>query len=75
MEQMLTETKEPVEEKHPPIIIKSECIVLGYLGKDGYYYETKKEALLTIDPKTEAQQLINETIKRAIINVAFKRAL
>ncbi len=75
MEQAPTETKEPVEEKHSPTIIKSECISLGYPGKDGYYYVTKEEALSAAHPKTKAQQLINETIKRAMINVAFKKVL
>ena len=63
MEQMLTETKEPVEEKRTPIVIKSERISLGYPGKDSYYYETKEEALVAMNPKTGAQQLIDETIK------------
>ena len=54
MEQVPTETKEPVEEKHPPTVIKSEHISLGYQGKDGYYYETKEEALSATQPKTRA---------------------
>ncbi len=72
---MLTETKEPVEEKRTPIVIKSERISLGYPGKDSYYYETKEEALVAMNPKTGAQQLIDETIKWAMIKVAFEKAL
>ncbi len=73
MEQMLTDTKEPVEEKHMPTIIKSKHIALGYLGKDGYYHETKEEALVATNPETRAQQLINETVKWARVNAAKAR--
>src|SRR5216683_8095830 len=75
MEQVPTETKEPVKEKCPPTVIKSKHISLGYLGKDSYYYETKEEALLATHPKTRAQQLIDKTVKRAMINMAFKKVL
>jgi len=93
MEHVPTETKEPVEEKHTPIIIKSERITLGYLGKDGYYHETKEEAHAATSLETkaqllindtiekarskaaEAQQAINESVKKAMINLAFKKAL
>src|SRR6266851_7088420 len=68
MEQMPTETKEPVEEKCAPVIIKSERISLGYLGKDGYYHKTKEEALAAISLRMRAQLLINDTIKRAQVN-------
>ncbi len=63
MEHVPTETKEPVKEKHVPVIIKSERITLGYLGKDGYYHETKEEAHAATSLKTKAQLLINDTIK------------
>ncbi len=75
IEQTLTETKEPVKEKHPPTIIKSKCILLEYPGKDSYYYETREEALAAMNPKTKAQQLIDETVKQAMIKVAFEKAL
>jgi len=93
MEQMPTEIKEPVKEKCAPVIIKSERIALGYLGKDSYYHKTKEEALAAMSLKTRAQllindtieqakinaaracQTINKTIKRAIINLALKKAL
>jgi hypothetical protein len=45
MEHISTKVKETNEEKRQPIVIKSKCIPLGYLAKDGYYYETKEEAL------------------------------
>ena len=73
MEHMPTDTKEPVEEKHTPVAIKSECIALGYLGKDGYYQETEEEALAATSLKTKAQLLINDTIKQAKINAAEAR--
>jgi len=63
MKHVLTETKEPVKEKHTPAVIKSECIALGYLGKDGYYHETRKEALAATNLKTKAQLLVNDTIE------------
>ncbi len=91
MEHILTETKELVEEKHMPVIIKSERIALGYLGKDGYYHETKEEAATSLKTRaqllinntikqakinaTEARQAINKTVKRAMINLALKKVL
>jgi len=37
--------------------------------------ETKEEALAAIHLKTRAQQLIDETVKQAMIKVAFEKAL
>jgi len=54
MEQRPTETKEPVEEKCVPAVIRSEHIALGYLGKGGYYHETKEEALAATSLKMRA---------------------
>ncbi len=73
MEQVLTDTREPVEEKCTPAIIKSERITLGYLGKDGYYYKTKEEALAATSIEMKAQQLINKTIEQARINTTRAR--
>ena len=73
MEHVPTETKEPVKEKHTPVTIKSEHITLGYLGKDGYYHETKEEALAATSLETRAQLLINDTIERAKDNATEAR--
>jgi hypothetical protein len=40
MKDALTKNQKAVEEKQQPITIS-----LGYPGKDGYYYQTKEEAL------------------------------
>jgi hypothetical protein len=41
MEHVPTKVEETNEERRQPIVIKSIRIPLGYLAKDGYYYETK----------------------------------
>jgi len=73
MKQVPTDTKEPVEEKQTLTVIKSEHITLGYLGKDGYYHETKEEALAAMSLKMRAQLLINDTIEQAKINAIKAR--
>ena len=58
MEHVPTKVKETNKEKRQPIIIESKCIPLGYLAKDGYYYETKKEALAA----TKKEAMVNKIL-------------
>jgi hypothetical protein len=60
MEHVLTKVEETNKEKRPPVIIKSKCIPLGYLAKDGYYYETKEEALAATNKEAMVNKILTE---------------
>jgi hypothetical protein len=60
MEHVLTKVKETNEEKCQPIVIESRCIPLGYLAKDGYYYETKEEALVATNKEVMINKILTE---------------
>jgi hypothetical protein len=60
MEHVLTKVKETNEEKCQPTIIKSKRILLGYLAKDGYYYETKEEALAATNKEAMVNKILIE---------------
>ena len=57
---MLTKVEETNEEKRQPIVIESIHIPLGYLAKDGYYYETKEEALAATNKEAMVNQILTE---------------
>ena len=60
MEHVPTKVEETNEEKRQPIIIESKRIPLGYLAKDGYYYETKEEALAATNKEAMVNQILAE---------------
>jgi len=60
MEHVLTKVEETNKEKHQPIVIESRCIPLGYLAKDGYYYETKEEALAATNKEAMVNKILAE---------------
>ena len=60
MEYVPTKVQETNEEKHQPTILKSKCIPLGYLAKDGYYYETKEEALAATNKEAMVNKILAE---------------
>jgi hypothetical protein len=60
MEHVPTKVEETNEGKHQPIIIKSKHIPLGYLAKDGYYYETKEEALAATNKEAMVNKILTE---------------
>jgi hypothetical protein len=60
MEHVLTKVEETNEEKCQPIVIKSKHIPLGYLAKDGYYYETKEEALAATNKEAMVNKILTE---------------
>jgi hypothetical protein len=60
MEHVPTKVEETNKEKCQPIIIESKRIPLGYLAKDGYYYETKEEALAATNKEAMVNQILTE---------------
>ena len=58
MEYVLTKVEETNKERRQPIVIESKRIPLGYLAKDGYYYETKEEALAA----TRKEAMVNKIL-------------
>jgi hypothetical protein len=60
MEHVPTKVEETSKEKHQPIVIESKCIPLGYLAKDGYYYETKEEALAATNKEAMVNKILAE---------------
>jgi len=60
MEHIPTKVEETNKEKRQPIIIESKRIPLGYLAKDGYYYETKEEALAATNKEAMINQILAE---------------
>jgi hypothetical protein len=60
MEHVPTKVEETNEEKRQPIAIESKRIPLGYLAKDGYYYETKEEALAATNKEAMVNQILAE---------------
>jgi hypothetical protein len=60
MEHVLTKVEETNEEKRQPIIIESKRIPLGYLAKDGYYCETKEEALAATNKEAMVNKILAE---------------
>jgi hypothetical protein len=60
MEHMPTKVEETNKEKCQPIIIESRRIPLGYLAKDGYYYETKEEALAATNKEAMVNKILAE---------------
>ena len=60
MEHVPTKVEETNKEKRQPIIIESKRIPLGYLAKDGYYYETKEEALAATNKEMMVNQILAE---------------
>jgi hypothetical protein len=60
MKHVPTKVKETNKEKCPPIVIESRRIPLGYLAKDGYYYETKEEALAATNKEVMVNQILTE---------------
>ena len=60
MEHILTKVKETNKEKCQPTIIESKHIPLGYLAKDGYYYETKGEALAATNKEAMVSKILAE---------------
>jgi hypothetical protein len=60
MEHVPTKVKEPNEGERQPIIIESRRIPLGYPAKDGYYYETKEEALAATNKEAMVDKILTE---------------
>jgi hypothetical protein len=60
MEHIPTKVKETNEKKRLPINIESKRIPLGYLAKDGYYYETKEEAVAATNKEAMVNQILTE---------------
>jgi hypothetical protein len=60
MEHVPTKVEETNKEKRQPIVIESRRIPLGYLAKDGYYYETKEEALAATNKEAMVSQILTE---------------
>jgi hypothetical protein len=60
MEHVPTKVKEMNKEKCQLTIIKSKHIPLGYLAKDGYYYETKEEALAATNKEAMVNKILTE---------------
>jgi hypothetical protein len=48
------------EERCQPTIIESKRIPLGYLAKDGYYYETKEKALVATNKEVMVNNILTE---------------
>ena len=60
MEHVLTKVEETNEERCQPIVIESKRIPLGYLAKDGYYYEIREEALAATNKEAMVNQILTE---------------
>ena len=60
MEHVPTKVEETNKEKRQPIVIESKHILLGYLAKDGYYYETKEEALTATNKEVMVNKILAE---------------
>ena len=60
MEHIPTKVEETNEKKRQPIVIESKRIPLGYLAKDGCYYETKEEALAATNKEAMVNQILAE---------------
>jgi hypothetical protein len=60
MEYVLTKVEETNKERRQPIVIESKRIPLGYLAKDGYYYETKEKALAATNKEAMVNQILAE---------------
>jgi hypothetical protein len=60
MEHIPTKVEETNKEKRQPIVIESKRIPLGYLAKDGYYYETKEEALAATNKEVMVNKILAE---------------
>jgi hypothetical protein len=60
MEHIPTKVEETNKGKCQPIVIESKCIPLGYLAKDGYYYETKEEALAATNKEAMVNKILAE---------------
>jgi hypothetical protein len=60
MEHIPTKVEETNEEKRQPTVIESKHIPLGYLAKDGYYYETKEEALAATNKEAMVNKILAE---------------
>jgi hypothetical protein len=60
MEHVPTKVEETNKEKRQPIVIESKRIPLGCLAKDGYYYETKEEALAATNKEAMVNKILTE---------------
>jgi len=60
MEHVPTKVEKTNKERRQPTVIESKRIPLGYLAKDGYYYETKEEASAATNKEAMVNQILAE---------------